>query len=516
MPAEDRDRQFENALARHLRADAAAGDSACLDPELLAAYHERMLPLDEMNVAKEHLASCARCQEILAQLEATDSVQALQNDQTDLVMSVASSRLVNREAFEEAAIVGAPAPVADQPKSKIASFSARKSLLLRWAAPAGAIAAVLLLWIGVREFRRAPEITAKSTQIADNHVEETLRSQDRTAAERAVPSTEEREKIARESRADDQKSPGLPQSSLKQQPLNPPVGQLATPLREDSFQAGAGSGAGNGPALNSKQAEQAPVAAPTLDAANSAKDAAGLGGITGSAIMAKKAPAPAPPAPKANRAEDKSLEDREYSAGRPDAAAAANGSPVAVPPPPAPASAKARASARASGQLRGTVTDPSGAVLSGANVALKSANGSTVTQTSTDNTGTYTFDSVSAGNYQLELQSPGFKTDTINGLEIASGDNVQNAQLQVGTSAETVEVTAQSAVVNTQTAEVSSQALNGRNYQSLVALFAGQTVTSPDGKAVWKFGDAGQIVYSKNGGKYWTSQPSGVSAKLLA
>jgi putative zinc finger protein len=80
MPAEDRDRQFENALARHLRAGAGAGDSACLDAELLAAYHERMLSPEEMNIAKEHLVSCARCQEILAQLEATDTVQALQKD----------------------------------------------------------------------------------------------------------------------------------------------------------------------------------------------------------------------------------------------------------------------------------------------------------------------------------------------------------------------------------------------------------------------------------------------------
>ena len=176
-----------------------------------------------------------------------------------------------------------------------------------------------------------------------------------------------------------------------------------------------------------------------------------------------------------------------------------------------------RSSTRASGQLRGTVTDPSGAVVSGANVALKSPNGRTVTQTSTDNTGTYTIDRVSAGNYQLELQSPGFKTDTINGLNIAAGDNVQNAQLQVGTSAETVEVTAQAAVVNTQSSEVSSLPRNGRNVQALAVLSAGlQTVISHDGKAVWKFGDSGQIFYSKDAGKDWTSQRSGVSAKLLA
>jgi len=35
MPAEDRDRLFEKALARHLRDAAGGGDSACLDAEML-------------------------------------------------------------------------------------------------------------------------------------------------------------------------------------------------------------------------------------------------------------------------------------------------------------------------------------------------------------------------------------------------------------------------------------------------------------------------------------------------
>jgi hypothetical protein len=172
MPAEDRDRQFENALARHLRAGAGAGDSACLDAELLAAYHERMLSPEEMNIAKEHLVSCARCQEILAQLEATDTVQALQKDDADLVVAPAASRsTISTLVEEESSEPGVP-PHARGPKSKIASFPVRKNLLLRWAAPAGAIAAGLLLWVGVREGAREAHAPAKSTvqssQIADH------------------------------------------------------------------------------------------------------------------------------------------------------------------------------------------------------------------------------------------------------------------------------------------------------------------------------------------------------------
>src|SRR5947207_14327344 len=83
MQGEDRDRRlttgFEKALAQHLRRDAsAAGDSACLDPGMLAAYQERQLSTDEMTAAGNHLNSCFRCREILASLEATEHLDELQ------------------------------------------------------------------------------------------------------------------------------------------------------------------------------------------------------------------------------------------------------------------------------------------------------------------------------------------------------------------------------------------------------------------------------------------------------
>ena len=79
MGHEDRERKFEQALARHLRAqgarepeDAAAG---CPDATTLAAFHEGMLSSEEMNFTKAHVAGCSRCQEILASLEATDEIE---------------------------------------------------------------------------------------------------------------------------------------------------------------------------------------------------------------------------------------------------------------------------------------------------------------------------------------------------------------------------------------------------------------------------------------------------------
>jgi hypothetical protein len=75
MPGEDREQNFEKALARGLRSSDAVPGNDCLDAETLAAYHERLLDPEEMAQRKAHIASCERCQEVLAQLEATDTIR---------------------------------------------------------------------------------------------------------------------------------------------------------------------------------------------------------------------------------------------------------------------------------------------------------------------------------------------------------------------------------------------------------------------------------------------------------
>src|SRR3984957_10756354 len=74
MPLNDRDQNFEKALAGGLRSSNAAPSNDCVDAETLAAYHDRLLDPEEMAQRKAHIASCERYQEILAQLEATDGI----------------------------------------------------------------------------------------------------------------------------------------------------------------------------------------------------------------------------------------------------------------------------------------------------------------------------------------------------------------------------------------------------------------------------------------------------------
>src|SRR5262249_30656614 len=53
---------------------------------------------------------------------------------------------------------------------KVAHFPARRTALLRWAAPAGAIAAAVLIWIGVRDFRRqqSKDTGSPAVEISEN------------------------------------------------------------------------------------------------------------------------------------------------------------------------------------------------------------------------------------------------------------------------------------------------------------------------------------------------------------
>jgi len=101
------------------------------------------------------------------------------------------------------------------------------------------------------------------------------------------------------------------------------------------------------------------------------------------------------------------------------------------------------------GRLSGAVTDPSGAVIAGANVKLIDENGLVVSQTTTDSSGNYSFSSLSPGNYRVQTERPGFKTNLMTQLNVVPGENQANTRLDVGASTETVEVTADTASINT-------------------------------------------------------------------
>jgi hypothetical protein len=171
MSHEDRERKFEQALQRHVRRDAAgarneadahaampeevAGAAECLDAATLASFHEGMLTSSELVAVKKHVNVCSRCQEILMQLKATDEIPLQADTENDLKMreSVLSTGAlyVDYAARQTPSltIAGQPTPALKAPPHDISRGRSFKAL--RWAAPAGAIAAGLLIWTMVRD-----------------------------------------------------------------------------------------------------------------------------------------------------------------------------------------------------------------------------------------------------------------------------------------------------------------------------------------------------------------------------
>ena len=102
--SDDRDRNFEKALARHARATSQAETSSaspsCADLEALAAYHEGALSPEQRNLWKAHIQTCPRCQEILAQLQATDAIPLDLPDHSEKQESVRVPVLKPRDYVE--------------------------------------------------------------------------------------------------------------------------------------------------------------------------------------------------------------------------------------------------------------------------------------------------------------------------------------------------------------------------------------------------------------------------------
>ncbi len=95
------------------------------------------------------------------------------------------------------------------------------------------------------------------------------------------------------------------------------------------------------------------------------------------------------------------------------------------------------------GGLSGVVTDASGAVIPNAQVQIVNTQTDVASSATTDNQGRYEFDDLAAGNYRVEFHGNGFQTTVIQGVTLGgNGEQTQNATLQVGSMAETVEVTA--------------------------------------------------------------------------
>ena len=102
----------------------------------------------------------------------------------------------------------------------------------------------------------------------------------------------------------------------------------------------------------------------------------------------------------------------------------------------------------------GIVTDPTGAVIAGAKVALTQDDTGAVVTTTADSSGEFTFDFLRAGTYNLRIEAPGFKVYSGRGITLTASQKFRGTfGLDVGSVSETVAVEAQSTQLNTVSAE---------------------------------------------------------------
>ncbi len=142
------------------------------------------------------------------------------------------------------------------------------------------------------------------------------------------------------------------------------------------------------------------------------------------------------------------------------------------------------------GTILGTVTDPSGAVVSGAKVTVRNVGTGLERSTQTSADGSYSVPELPIGNYTVTITQSGFQTSATTGVvvEVARESRV-DAQLRTGRATETVEVSGEllpqvettsaqlGGTFTTQTIE--NTPVNGRDFTKLIFLNPG-IAGSPD------------------------------------
>jgi len=143
------------------------------------------------------------------------------------------------------------------------------------------------------------------------------------------------------------------------------------------------------------------------------------------------------------------------------------------------------------GEITGTVTDPTGAAISGAQIAITNLATNQVRQAVSSEAGAYSAPFIVPGRYKIEARSAGFKAAVAAERLLQVGDVLRvDFTLEVGAVSESVEVAASAEMLQTSstaTGTVIEQKrivelpLNGRNYLQLVRLSPNVSAEMPAG-----------------------------------
>ena len=145
-----------------------------------------------------------------------------------------------------------------------------------------------------------------------------------------------------------------------------------------------------------------------------------------------------------------------------------------------------------SARIGGVVSDPTGAVVASAEVALTEVTTGAVRKMQTSTEGAYVFLDLPPGTYTLQATAQGFKSFSQSGITVQVGHAITlNVAMEVGSISESVTVAGEAALVNTQSstvqhtvdsARITELPLNGRNVLQLQALLPGVVANGTSGQ----------------------------------
>jgi hypothetical protein len=141
------------------------------------------------------------------------------------------------------------------------------------------------------------------------------------------------------------------------------------------------------------------------------------------------------------------------------------------------------------GDIVGSVSDPSGAAIPGAAVTVTNTGTQFTRKTETNSTGDYTFNLLPTGTYSISIEATGFKAFKLAEMPLSSAQKARvDARLEVGNITEVVEVSGTAPLLQTDSSTVGSLVtqksvedlpLNGRNFINLVTLQSGVNEGTP-------------------------------------
>jgi hypothetical protein len=141
------------------------------------------------------------------------------------------------------------------------------------------------------------------------------------------------------------------------------------------------------------------------------------------------------------------------------------------------------------GSLSGTVVDPTGAVVPGAQVSLKSEATGVATSIIANGSGYFYFASVEPGSYTVTVKAQGFSSWEVKGITLDQAENrtLPSVTLKLGASTETVEISASDELVPLTTSEsrqtitsamLPEMAIQGRDAAELIKIMPGMAMNT--------------------------------------